>query len=127
MRHADVARLANRLEVFLPIHDYVCSNCGYSIEVMHSVHSQGPDVCPKCGGPMKKTLAVPSVHYKGTGWARKDRSTASRAGKTVSKDSGSRGTGSTSGDTSGSVADSGSDSSSTPAPAAAPAPSKEPD
>jgi len=101
----------------LPIHDYVCVDCGHAMEVMHSVHSHGPDVCPQCGGQMKKTLAAPSVHYKGSGWARKDRSAGSRAAsKSASKDSGS-----------GSAEAATSDSTPTAAPAAAPAPSKEPD
>jgi putative FmdB family regulatory protein len=112
----------------LPIHDYVCSNCGHSMEVMHSVHGHGPETCPLCGGHMKKTLAAPSVHYKGTGWARKDRSSGSRVSQASSKDPGS-----TSGDSSGSGAAAGSDSvagsgsASESKTAAAPAPSKDPD
>jgi putative FmdB family regulatory protein len=58
----------------MPIHDYVCANCGYEIEVMHSVHGHGPSTCPECGGPMKRAIAAPAIHFKGTGWARKDRS-----------------------------------------------------
>ena len=105
----------------MPIHDYVCLNCGHAMEVMHSVHSHGPAVCPQCGGPMKKTLAAPSVHFKGTGWARKDRSRGGRAGHTASKESGS-----SSGETAGT--DSAHSSDSAPAQAsAAPAPLKEPD
>lgn len=106
----------------MPIHDYVCSNCGHSMEVMHSVHGHGPETCPLCGGHMKKTLAAPSVHYKGTGWARKDRSTVSRASQASSKDAGS-----SSGEASGSGPAAGSDSATGPTAAAAPAPSKDPD
>jgi putative FmdB family regulatory protein len=101
----------------LPIHDYVCVDCGHEMEVMHSVHGPGPAACPRCGGQMKKTLAVPSVHYKGTGWARKDRTAGSRAAsKSASKESGS-GLGETAAP----------DSTTAAAPAATPAPSKEPD
>jgi predicted nucleic acid-binding Zn ribbon protein len=42
---------------------------------------------------MKKTLAVPSVHYKGTGWARKDRAAGSRTVQTAAKESGSNSAG----------------------------------
>jgi putative FmdB family regulatory protein len=108
----------------LPIHDYVCLNCGHAMEVLHSVHSHGPAACPQCGGPMKKTLAAPSVHYKGTGWARKDRAAGGRSSQTASKESGS-----SSGEAVG--ADSAPSSDSAPAhaptPAAASATSKEPD
>jgi putative FmdB family regulatory protein len=76
----------------MPTHDYVCAKCGYEIEVMHSVHGFGPSICPKCGGPMKKAFAVPAVHFKGSGWARKERSGGEKpalAGKD-SKDDGAR-------------------------------------
>ncbi len=106
----------------MPIHDYVCLNCGHSMEVMHSVHSHGPDACPQCGGKMKKTLAAPSVHYKGTGWARKERAGASKGGQTAAKESGSSSGEATTTDPAPS-----SDSAPAPAPAAAPAPSHEPD
>lgn len=106
----------------MPIHDYVCLNCGHAMEVMHSVHGHGPAVCPQCGGPMKKTLAAPSVHYKGTGWARKERAGGGRASQTASRESGSS-------PEEGSGTDSAPspDPAATHAPAAASAPSKEPD
>jgi len=34
----------------MPTYDYVCAKCGNEIEVMHSVHADGPTACPKCGG-----------------------------------------------------------------------------
>jgi putative FmdB family regulatory protein len=106
----------------LPIHDYVCLNCGHAMEVMHSVHSHGPAACPQCGGVMKKTLAAPSVHYKGTGWARKDRAGVGRTSQTAAKESGS-----TSGEAAGTDTAPASDSAPAPATSATPAPSKESD
>ena len=65
----------------MPFYDYVCTSCGHEMEVMHSVHDQGPEVCPRCGGAMKKALAAPAVHFKGSGWARKEKSSKpSKAG-----------------------------------------------
>ncbi len=58
----------------MPTYDYKCSNCGHTVEVVHSVHGHGPTACPICGGPMQKAFAPPTVHYRGSGWARKDRS-----------------------------------------------------
>ncbi len=106
----------------MPIHDYVCLNCGHAMEVMHSVHSHGPAACPQCGGQMKKTLAAPSVHYKGTGWARKDRAGGGRTSQSAAKESGS-----SSGEAAGTDSATSSDSVPAPATSAAPAPSKEPD
>src|ERR1035437_1115668 len=78
--------------------------------------------CPQCGGVMKKTLAAPSVHYKGTGWARKDRAEGGRTSHTAAKESGS-----SSGEAAGTDSAPSSDSAPAPATSAAPAPSKEPD
>jgi putative FmdB family regulatory protein len=72
----------------VPTYDYVCTSCGHEMEIMHSLHAHGPDACPLCGAPMKKTFGVPTVHFKGTGWARKDRATAKPA-KVGPKDPGS--------------------------------------
>jgi putative FmdB family regulatory protein len=67
----------------VPIYDYVCSNCGHTIEVTHPVQGDGPSACPNCGGPMKKAISAPAVHFKGTGWARKERSGGSRSPSTA--------------------------------------------
>ena len=107
----------------MPYYDYVCANCGNEIEVMHSVHAEGPSACPKCGGPMKKTFAVPAVHFKGTGWARKEKSTSSRSSRAEPKEPvGSTESSSSSGSSSGSSSsDSSSGDGGSPEPAAAPA------
>jgi putative FmdB family regulatory protein len=65
----------------VPLYDYVCSSCGHTMEVSHSIHGSGPSACPECGGPMKKALSAPAVHFKGSGWARKERSGGSRPAK----------------------------------------------
>ncbi len=56
----------------MPFYDYICSNCGHEMEVRHSVHGHGPTECPKCHGQMRKSISAPAVHFKGTGWARKE-------------------------------------------------------
>ena len=42
--------------------------------------------CPNCGreGTMRKAFATPAVHFKGSGWAKKDRSATSAPGKSRS-------------------------------------------
>ncbi len=62
----------------MPTYDYVCASCGHEMEVIHSVHGHGPAACPVCGGQMRKAYRPPAVVFKGTGWARKERSGASR-------------------------------------------------
>ena len=63
----------------MPIYDYVCSNCGHLTEVVHGINDPGPKFCPECGaeGTMTKAFAPPTIHFKGTGWAKKDRSSSS--------------------------------------------------
>ena len=63
----------------MPLYDYVCVNCGERIEVLHGVHDSGPERCENCGqGPMRKLLTAPAIHFKGAGWAKKERA-ASRS------------------------------------------------
>ena len=64
----------------MPIYDYVCDHCGHRFEVIHGVHGEGPATCPNCGeGPVRKGFAPPTIHFKGSGWAKKDRSAAKRS------------------------------------------------
>jgi putative FmdB family regulatory protein len=65
----------------MPIYDYLCSNCGQKTEVIHGIDAPGPRYCPVCGaeGTLRKTFATPAVHFKGSGWAKKDRSSSSGA------------------------------------------------
>ena len=63
----------------MPIYDYVCSNCKQRTEVIHGINDAGPRFCPACGaeGTLTKAFSTPAVHFKGSGWAKKDRSSSS--------------------------------------------------
>ena len=79
MRHADAPYLTwNPPDV--PIYDYVCSNCSTRTEFIHGIDAPAPRFCPACGaeGTLRKAFVPPVVHFKGSGWAKKDRSSASR-------------------------------------------------
>ena len=89
----------------MPLYDYDCAACGRRFEVIHGVHAEGPAACPLCGkGPIRKAISAPAVHYKGSGWAKKERRATARSGasKTGSdgsgKDGGSTSEGGTSSD-----------------------------
>ncbi len=56
----------------MPFYDYVCQACGRRIEVMHGVHATGPERCDVCGGRMQRVISRPSIHFKGSGWAKMD-------------------------------------------------------
>jgi putative FmdB family regulatory protein len=65
----------------VPLYDYDCAACGRRFEVIHGVHADGPSTCPLCGsGPVRKAFAAPAVHFKGSGWAKKERRAGTRAG-----------------------------------------------
>ena len=68
----------------MPIYDYLCANCGQLTEVIHGIDAPGPRFCPNCGaeGTLRKSFAPPAVHFKGSGWAKKDRSTSGSKAKT---------------------------------------------
>src|SRR5687768_5596366 len=71
----------------MPLYDYDCSACGRRFETLQGRHDDPPTVCPLCGsGPVRKAFAAPAVHFKGSGWAKKERrakpaSTAASAGE----------------------------------------------
>ena len=67
----------------MPIYDYICGACGTTTEVVHGIHDEGPLFCPACGkkGRMKKALTLPTIVFKGSGWAKKDRSSTSASSR----------------------------------------------
>jgi putative FmdB family regulatory protein len=65
----------------MPLYEYQCDACAHRFEVIQKF-SDGPvDVCPKCGGAVKKLLSSPAIQFKGTGWYITD---YARSGKTDS-------------------------------------------
>jgi len=71
----------------MPLYDYDCAACGRRVEVVHGVHAPGPTHCPNCGGgPLRKAISAPAVHFKGSGWAKKERRATVAPG--TSKESG---------------------------------------
>ncbi len=65
----------------MPLYDYDCRNCGHRVEVLHGVNGTGPQSCERCGGTMRKLMAAPTIVFKGSGWAKKDRSASASPAK----------------------------------------------
>lgn len=65
----------------MPIYDYDCAACGRRFETVHGVHADPPGSCPLCGGgPVRKAFTPPTIVFKGSGWAKRDRrSTSAKA------------------------------------------------
>ena len=52
----------------MPLYEYQCDNCAHRFEVIQKFSDAPIEVCPKCGGPVKKLLSSPAIQFKGTGW-----------------------------------------------------------
>ena len=65
----------------MPLYEYQCDQCAHRFEVIQKFSDAPIDVCPKCGGPVKKLLSSPAIQFKGTGWYITD---YARSGKTDS-------------------------------------------
>ncbi len=59
----------------MPIYEYVCTACDHRTDILLGLHDPGPNFCPSCGreGTMRKAFAPPTIVFKGSGWAKKDR------------------------------------------------------
>ncbi len=57
----------------MPIFDYKCEACGHAFDVLQKA-GEGPlRKCPECGKlKLKKQLAAPNFHLKGSGWYKTD-------------------------------------------------------
>jgi putative FmdB family regulatory protein len=62
----------------MPTYDYRCADCSLEVEVTHGIHASGPSTCTACGGTMRKALSTPAIHFKGSGWAKKDARAAAK-------------------------------------------------
>ncbi len=64
----------------MPIYEYRCTSCAHRTDILHGINQQGPHFCPACGaeGTMRKTISAPSIHFKGSGWAKSDRASATK-------------------------------------------------
>ena len=120
----------------MPTYQYVCNDCGESLEAVQKFSDDALTECPACGGKLRKVYSAVGVVFKGSGFYRNDsRSTTtsstpaspaksdspSAASSGASSDSSSSGSGSSSGDKSGGSGDK-SSSSSTPSSGSTPTP-----
>ena len=67
----------------MPTYDYQCRSCGSVTEVIHSMLDEGPSVCERCGGELRRVLYPTGIIFKGSGFYRTD----SRSGGTTSSES----------------------------------------
>jgi putative FmdB family regulatory protein len=56
----------------VPTYDYQCRSCGSMTEVIHSMLEEGPRVCERCGGELRRVLYPAGIIFKGSGFYRTD-------------------------------------------------------
>src|SRR5262245_51198592 len=71
----------------MPIYEFRCAACDHLAELLLGLNDPAPQFCPSCGaeGTMRKAFAAPAVHFKGSGWAKKERRSAAAGSKSGSK------------------------------------------
>ena len=52
----------------MPLYEYQCESCDHRFERIQKFSDPPADVCPACGGPVKKLLSSPAIQFKGSGW-----------------------------------------------------------
>jgi putative FmdB family regulatory protein len=59
----------------MPVYDYLSTACDHRADILHGINDPGPNFCPSCGAEntMRKQFSAPTIHFKGSGWAKKDR------------------------------------------------------
>jgi putative FmdB family regulatory protein len=65
----------------VPLYEYQCDACAHRFEVIQKFSDAPIEVCPKCGGVVKKLLSSPAIQFKGSGWYITD---YAKSGKTES-------------------------------------------
>jgi putative FmdB family regulatory protein len=74
----------------VPTYDYQCRSCGSTTEVIHSMLEDGPSVCERCGGELRRVLYPTGIIFKGSGFYRndsRDAATSSMPAKAPAKES----------------------------------------
>jgi putative FmdB family regulatory protein len=52
----------------MPLYEYECDACAHRFERIQKFSDPLVDVCPKCGGVVRKLLSSPAIQFKGSGW-----------------------------------------------------------
>ena len=74
VRHAPPPRLTRGRPTRRCPPTITSARTAHRFEVIHSVTADGPTTCPVCGAaPVRKAFSAPTIHFKGSGWAKKDR------------------------------------------------------
>lgn len=69
----------------MPLYEYQCTKCNNRFERIQKFSDPLVTDCPLCAGKVERTISVPAIHFKGSGWYVTDYGNKSSAGKTSGK------------------------------------------
>ena len=52
----------------MPLYEYQCDACSNRFERIQKFSDPPVDICPSCGGTVRKLLSSPAIQFKGSGW-----------------------------------------------------------
>jgi len=52
----------------MPLYEYECFLCGNRFERIQRPTADPVEVCPECGGSVRRLLGTPALQFKGSGW-----------------------------------------------------------
>ena len=57
----------------MPIYEYLCTECGHSMEALQKMSDDRLTDCPECGKPaLEKQISAAGFRLKGNGWYETD-------------------------------------------------------
>ena len=69
----------------MPTYDYRCEENGHEFEIVQGFNDAAEAACPACGSASQRKISVAALHFKGSGWYRKDNSSSSHSSSNGSK------------------------------------------
>lgn len=61
----------------MPTYEYECQSCGVHFERKQSVHDDPIQICPECGGKVRKLFFPAGIIFKGSGFYKTDYASSS--------------------------------------------------
>lgn len=52
----------------MPIYEYQCDQCDKLTEAIQRLDEAPLELCPHCGGSLRKLMSAPAFQFKGSGW-----------------------------------------------------------
>jgi putative FmdB family regulatory protein len=74
----------------MPLYEYECDACAHRFERIQKFSDPLVDVCPKCGGHVRKLLSSPAIQFKGSGFYINDYAKSSSSPSDAGKASGAQ-------------------------------------